>query len=179
MIANRGKPTPPKRFAPAKSPIWKGWDAQANTHTVHSGGSIVKYNLYVTLGTDLTWYGTDGIFGSINLTTTIKNQPFNSLKWSADGNFIMQFGDLGNERVDGKKGITVKSETHGSVVLLWNNGTNRYEGVDLDMANSLISAQTGGETVELLSVLIGFYGWVDESDIVWINESDNVWVSQI
>lgn len=123
---------------------------------------INKFKICVTQGTDATWYGTDGVFGSITPDATITNQTFYSLAWKADGSFYMGFGAAGNEQVPDVPDIKMYSKLQTApLILAWNETTSRYEDTDSALATLLISAYVLGEKAcfngELLPVQLISY----------------------
>lgn len=114
---------------------------------LNEGAGFNAFNICITLGTDATWYGTDGVFGSMTPDATITDQTFYSLAWKADGLFYMGFGVAGNEQIPNVPDIKMYSKLQKApLILAWNETTSRYEDTDSALATLLIADQTGGAT---------------------------------
>ena len=129
----------------------------ANNTQVIAGVNAYFTNVCITsLGTDGTWYGYEsGNFGTANPSANILDQHFYSLKWKADGSFIISFGDLGNEQVPDVPQIFIYHKSQDApLVAVWNDITTQYEGTDLALATTLIALQIGGATSSCFFVQI-------------------------
>ena len=114
-------------------------------------GAGVLDNVCVEQGTDGTWYGFEHLaFGTVQPTHNVADQRTYSIKWNAAGDFIVSFGDAGDEQVpDLYNGSLQFSRPTGdeSVAIAWSSVNTQYEGNNLELATDLIDTYVLGEEV--------------------------------
>ena len=118
---------------------------------------VPNYNLCITIGyDDAVWYGKiSGQIGSSEPDEASDGTLLYSFKFNADGNFVMQFGDNGDEQIMDALSFNVYSEYYGgSRVAQWNADTLQYEFDDIAIATDLINKYNDGITEVCIFVSI-------------------------
>ena len=117
----------------------------------------ILYNLCITVGYDGSeWYGKiTGVMGSSDPDRTEDGTLLYSFKFNAAGNFVIQFGDAGDEQISSATSFNVYSEYYGgSRVAQWNDTTLQYEFDDQLIATDLIDKYNNGITEVCIFVSI-------------------------
>jgi len=106
------------------------------------------YTCLTATGTDGTYYLYDSNTTGMGTTTfndTNNDLFFYSFKCDAVGNFIIQWGDAGNEQLTDVNSMIIHSEDHSKVdVAYWNNTSKRYEFINKDWSDDIIADYNAG-----------------------------------
>jgi hypothetical protein len=136
-------------------------------------GGGLAFNACITqTGDEGTWYGySQDIPGTTVDPTHVKDGTlWYAYKWKADGVFVMQFGDAGDEKLTGVDIVLITGPDNVKKSASWDDVNKYYTFTDAKMANDLITKYNAGELdegcfkVEIMPDLFIHY---DFASILW------------
>lgn len=129
-----------------------------------AGDNFNPSNICVTIiGDNGTKYGAlTGVFGEVDPRANVIDQIVYELTWDASGNWIMSFGDAGNEQVPTVPQIFLYHNYNidNPVVLVWDESTLTYLATDLTLATLLINQYINGNDSAC------FYAEIEPEDFI-------------